>query len=211
MFQTTQNEDYLNLCIERVKKDITLTWVEQFLDITEERCDTNLKLQLNDIGCNLGQFWKGLKTRNSQIDYTGFDIEEIYLENARKIFPEKKEFFLLLDVTKEKPDLADITVVSATLEHFDDFAGILSNLLQTTSKMFILRSFMGDRSEKAIFVKDQSGYYYINQYSFREILELFDKHGYKTTVVRDRYTDSMPKYIGKGIVRTQYIIVGEKI
>jgi len=70
---------------------------------------------------------------------------------------------------------------------------------------------MGDRSEKAIFVKDQSGYYYINQYSFREILELFDKHGYKTTVVRDRYTDSMPKYIGKGIVRTQYIIVGEKI
>jgi len=44
-------------------------------------------------GCNLGQFWKGLKTRNSQIDYTGFDIEEIYLENARKIFPEKKEFF----------------------------------------------------------------------------------------------------------------------
>lgn len=211
MFQTTQNEDYLNLCIERVKKDITLTWVEQFLDIIEERCDTNLKLQLNDIGCNLGQFWKGLKTRNSQIDYTGFDIEEIYLENARKIFPEKKEFFLLLDVTKEKPDLADITVVSATLEHFDDFAGILSNLLQTTSKMFILRSFMGDRSEKAIFVKDQSGYYYINQYSFREILELFDKHGYKTTVVRDRYTDSMPKYIGKGIVRTQYIIVGEKI
>jgi len=49
MFQTTQNEDYLNLCIERVKKDITLTWVEQFLDIIEERCDTNLKLQLNDI------------------------------------------------------------------------------------------------------------------------------------------------------------------
>ncbi len=112
MFQTTQNEDYLNLCIERVKKDITLTWVEQFLDIIEERCDTNLKLQLNDIGCNLGQFWKGLKTRNSQIDYTGFDIEEIYLENARKIFPEKKEFFLLLDVTKEKPDPRDCELMS---------------------------------------------------------------------------------------------------
>lgn len=62
MFQESQNKEYLQLCIDRAK-DVELTWVEQFLDIIFDKVDHARQLRLNDIGCNLGQFWKGLKKR----------------------------------------------------------------------------------------------------------------------------------------------------
>ena len=69
MFQEAQDNEYLKLCIHRAKS-IYLTWVEQFLDIISENVDINKKLRLNDVGCNLGQIWKGLKKRDwaSRID-----------------------------------------------------------------------------------------------------------------------------------------------
>ena len=60
MFQESQNKEYLELCIDRAK-NVELTWVAQFLDIILDSVDSKSQLRLNDIGCNLGQFWKGLK------------------------------------------------------------------------------------------------------------------------------------------------------
>ena len=65
MFQDSQNQEYLELCIDRAK-NVELTWVEQFLDIIFDSFNSGEQLRLNDIGCNLGQFWKGLKKRGGQ-------------------------------------------------------------------------------------------------------------------------------------------------
>ena len=101
MFQKSQNDKYLELCVNRVKNKY-LTWVEQFLDIISENVDLNKQLKLNDIGCNLGQFWKGLKNREmNRIDY-----EEVYLKEAIKIFPELSDKLDLLDITNTSPLLA---------------------------------------------------------------------------------------------------------
>ena len=62
MFQESQNKEYLKLCIDRAK-NVELAWVKQFLDIIYDNFHSKSKLRLNDIGCNLGQFWKGLKKR----------------------------------------------------------------------------------------------------------------------------------------------------
>lgn len=209
MFHESQNEEYLNTCIMRAK-DEYLTWVEQFLDIIENIIRPNTRKSINDIGCSLGQFWKGLKKRHLDLDYNGYDIEPIYIIEAGKIFPEIINRIHCIDITKEKPRIADISVMSATLEHLDSLSPGLDNVLQTTRELFILRTFLGDVYDKSIFMKEGAKkYYHINQYSFLNVLELFDKYGFDTSVVVDKYTGSMPKYLGQGIVRTQYVVIGK--
>ena len=140
-----------------------------------------------------------------------YDIELIYLDAAKSIFPEISDCLEVLDITSGKPQKADISVMSATLEHLQSISPGLDNVLESTSELIILRTFMGEYSNKAIGYKEGANtYYWINQYSFLEICEIFLKHGFSTKIVRDRYTDSIPQYIRNGIIRTQYIIIGKK-
>ncbi|MBF0103976.1 MAG: hypothetical protein HQM16_01505 [Deltaproteobacteria bacterium] len=208
MFQKTQNIGYLNLCIQR-SKEIYLDWVEQFLDIIEGHIERDKTYSLNDVGCNLGQFWKGLKRRNLGIDYQGYDIEQIYLDKAQEVFPELKGKTALHDVTQTKPRESDISVMSAIVEHFADFSPGLDHVLAQSKKLVIVRTFLGDAEIKIKFLQKGAEIPYpINQYKFLDVLELFDQYGFKTKVLRDRATDSMPKLVERGILRTQYVVVG---
>lgn len=212
MFQESQDKEYLELCIHRAK-NIDLTWVEQFLDIICDSVSPDHQLRLNDIGCNLGQFWKGLKKRGgNNIQYFGYDFETVYLEEAKKIFPEISERLLHLDITTGKPPDCDITVCSATLEHLEYLQPGLDNMLQSTRRLFLLRTFLGDNSLKAIRMKEGAKTYYnIHQFSFNEIFLSLERNGFSAKVLRDRYTDSMPNYLDNGIIRTFFIVAGNKV
>jgi len=145
MFQESQNKEYLELCIDRAK-NVDLTWVEQFLDIICDNLPSKSERRLNDIGCNLAQFWKGLKKRGvGNIQYFGFDSEEVYLEEAKKIFPEISNKLFMLDISQEKPPECDITICSAVLEHLEYLQPALDNILQSTKETFLLRTFLGER------------------------------------------------------------------
>jgi len=211
MFQESQNREYLELCIHRAK-NVDLTWVDQFLDIICDDVSTADQLRLNDIGCNLGQFWKGLKKGGkSNIQYFGYDLETIYLEEAKKIFPEISERLFNLDITREKPPSCDITVCSATLEHLEYLQPGLDNMLQSTRKLFVLRTFLGESALKSIRMKEGAKIYYnVHQFSFHEIFLSLERNGFSAKVIRDRYTDSMPSYLDHGIIRTFFIVVGKK-
>ena len=210
MFQKSQNSDYLKVIIKRAKAEY-LTWVEQFLDIIEANIDLKRQNTINDIGCNVGQFWKGLARRKLKIKYRGFDIEPVYLKAAKSIFPEAKNCFYLVDIARKVPPRADISVVSATLEHLEFLFPGLDHILKSTTKLLLLRTFLAEYRDKTIFIKKNAKtYYYINAYSFSEIAEYLEKYGFKTEIVRDRYTDSLPKYLGQKIVRTQYVVIGRK-
>lgn len=210
MFQESQNKEYLELCIDRAK-NVELTWVEQFLDIICDNFYSKSKLRLNDIGCNLGQFWKGLKKRGGNTQYFGYDSEEVYLEEAKKIFPEISKKLFKLDITQEKPPDCDITICSATLEHLEYLQPALDNMLQSTKELFLLRTFLGEIPFKSIRMKEGAKTYYdIHQFSFSEIFLSFEKNGFSSKVIRDRYTDSMPNYLDNGIIRTFFIVVGTK-
>jgi trans-aconitate methyltransferase len=210
MFQKSQDNEYLKVIIGRAK-DEYLTWVEQFLDIIEANIDLKKTKHLNDVGCNIGQFWKGLARRKLRIKYRGFDIEPLYLKTAKSIFPEVKELFYFLDITRKVPPRADISVVSATLEHLEFLFPGLDHIFKSTTKQLLLRTFLAENRDKSIFMKENAKtFYYINSYSFSEISEYLEKYGFKTEIVRDRYTDSLPKYLGRGIVRTQYVVIGRK-
>ena len=212
MFHASQNQKKLDVMIRRAKNEL-LVWVEQFLDIIEEHYDGlgGGDIRLNDIGSCVGQFWKGLKRRRLAIEYYGIDVEPKYISAALEIFPELKDRLIQMDITCNMPDDSQITVVSATLEHLQSLFPALDHILKTTKKLVLLRSCLGEYTDKSIFMAEGAKVpYYINQYSFREILECFDSHDFETKVVRDTYTDSMPKYLGQGIVRAQYVIIGNK-
>jgi len=212
MFQESQNKEYLELCIDRAR-NIDLTWIEQFLDIIFDSVDSERQLLLNDIGCNLGQFWKGLKKKGwgDNIQYFGYDSEEVYLEEAKKIFPEISKKLFQFDITQGKPPDCDITVCSATAEHLEYLQPGLDNMLQSTKGLFLLRTFLGVEALKSISMKEGAKTYYnIHQYSFSEILLSFERNGFSSRVIRDRYTDSMPNYLDNGIIRTFFIVVGNR-
>lgn len=206
MFHKSQNKEYLELCVERTLGD-KFDWVNQFLDILGNTVGT-----INDIGCNVGQFYKALGGKN-KTNYIGYDIESIYIEKAEELFPDGK--FALLDINKERPRLADISISSATIEHCGPSA--LDNILSTTKKIAIIRTFLGIRHEEGYHQKKGSEPYLIKQFSFKEIFRIFVKNGFKVKLEIDSHTKSLPYYIqneenpDKGIIRTQYIIIGEKV
>ncbi|OGX23518.1 MAG: hypothetical protein A2Y03_05070 [Omnitrophica WOR_2 bacterium GWF2_38_59] len=213
MFHEALNEKCLEIYIDRVK-NIDLIWVEQFLDIISERICSDSYFRLNDIGCNLGQFWKGLKKREwgKNINYFGYDCDDLYLEEAKKVFSEISDNLFKFDVTQEKPPECDITVCSATLEHLENLQPGLDNMLQSTKKLFLLRTFLGEETlcSKRM-IEDAKVPYNVHQFSFRELFLALEKNGFSSKVIRDKYTDSMPVYLDDGMIRTIFIVAGSKV
>jgi SAM-dependent methyltransferase len=215
-FQESQDQEYLDLCKARLESPINLIWTTQAVDILSIPGINSI----NDIGCNVGQFYKATQMNGSgcwlrNVDYTGIDSDECYLDIARSVYPYQEEplrQFLQLDITKNSlPMRTDATVCSATLEHLERPLESLDYLLRNTLKVMVLRTFLGEMPLKAIRFKPKAQKpYVIHQFSFMEILDLFSQNGFETEVIRDKATDSMPKYLDQGIVRTQYFIVGKR-
>lgn len=206
MFHKSQNKEYLELCVERALGD-KFDWVNQFLDILGNTIGT-----INDIGYNVGQFYKVLNGKN-KAGYIGYDMEPIYTEKAKELFPDGK--FSLLNINNELSRPADISISSATIEHREHSA--LDNILSTIKKIAIIRTFLRMKHEEDYHQKKGSEPYLVKQFSFKEIFRIFVKNGFKVKLEIDSHTKSLPYYIqneenpDKGIIRTQYIIFREKV
>lgn len=213
MFHQTQNKDYLDLMIHRALHE-DLDWVEQYLDRLQDFYGEELKFKrIHDLGCAVGLFWKGIKRRNWSLNYFGYDIEPIYLQEAQSLFPELSGRLYVLDIDKQCPSVvADITVVSGMLEHISEYTLALQNILNSTREMLLLRTFLGNVTQKAIYQKKDAQFpYVINQYSFKEILSTCQAQGFKVIILTDQHTQSLPVTLSEDIVRTFYVIEATKI
>jgi hypothetical protein len=209
-FQNTQQDAYLELWIDRARNQY-LTWVEQALDIIEERLGDTGGASVNDVGCNLGLFWKGLKRRGLVLDYRGYDVEQLYLDHALEIFPELDGRISRLDITSATPPTADVSVTSATLEHLDHLHPALDHFLDSAERLIVLRTFLGEAPVRSLQkLEGAQNPYWVHQHAFQDVLDSFDRHGFVPSVLRDRHTDSMPIYMQNGIVRTCYFVVGAR-
>ena len=87
-WQATQNQDYL-LLLQRRLDEPRLMWVDQFVGLINELVNTKGRTQdilINDFGCNVGHFYRGVQAINGKIDYCGYDISEAYLFISKKKF-----------------------------------------------------------------------------------------------------------------------------
>ena len=72
-----------------------------------------------------------------------------------------------MNLEKKIPMKADISVISATLEHLNNPSKALNNFLKSTDQLIIIRSFFGKKIKKLFKDKKYVDYpYLINQYSF---------------------------------------------
>jgi SAM-dependent methyltransferase len=205
----TQNDEYLKLSSQRLSEP-PLIWVNQFTQIINDFVGENKqKYVINDIGCNVGHFARNVELINSDIAYRGIDISKTYLEIAKHHFP-KLDFFIEDFAQKElkiSQFNCDISVVSATLEHIDDYEQFLSNIFKTTSKMVLVRTFVGETSEMNYCLKEGATQsYLIRQFVLSDLVNKDFNKDWLFEEIIDEATLSKPKVICNSITRSQQIL-----
>ena len=148
-WHSTQNAAYLDLLESRLKEP-RLHWVDQFIEIiNREVINGDLRgqslISINDYGCNVGHFFRGIEDIKCAVDYRGFDISDTYLSIARKAFG--RQHFHHLDIEQNPMNAtwpqSNVAVISATLEHLENYGDALGNILSQTKDLVILRTFVG--------------------------------------------------------------------
>lgn len=202
-----QDDEYLKLSLDRLRDDHPpLDWCLQFAEMIGSRpIQVGQPWELNDVGCNVGHFCKALSRLATPPVYRGYDISETYLQIARKRYPQHS--FHFLDIAADAPEQdADVSIVSATLEHIEAWESALKHILQSSRQAVVLRSFFGEVELSDHYKKADAGLpYLIRQFTFRQMAETALSLNFKTRFLRDRATDSIAQYLGCGITRTQYV------
>ena len=205
----TQNDEYLKLSSQRLSEP-PLIWVKQFTQIINDFVGENKgKSVINDIGCNVGHFARNVELINSDIAYRGIDISKTYLEIAKHHFPNLD--FYIEDFAQKELNISqfncDISVVSATLEHIDDYEQFLSNIFITTSQMVLIRTFVGETSEMDYCLKEGATQsYLIRQFVLSDLVNKDFNKDWQFEGILDEATLSKPKVICNSITRSQQII-----
>ena len=211
----TQNKDYLDLSIKRLNEP-ALIWVSQFTDIINSKMKSfdKLALKINDIGCNVGHFYRNINEIESKVNYTGFDISKTYLDIARSHFPEAS--FIQEDVGSSKFDKnkynCDISVISATLEHIENYEVFLENVFQSTNELVLIRTFIGNESRKDYCLKPGANQsYLIRQFKLAELTDKSFNSSWNCDEIDDLATGGVQKQVCDGIDRSQRILSFQKV
>ena len=205
----TQNDEYLKLSSQRLSEP-PLIWVNQFTQIINDFIGENKdKYVINDIGCNVGHFARNVELINADIAYRGIDISKTYLEIAKHHFP-KLDFFIE-DFAQKELNISqfncDISVVSATLEHIDDYEQFLSNIFETTRQIVLIRTFIGETSEMDYCLKEGATQsFLIRQFVLSDLVNKGFNKDWLFEEVVDEATLSKPKVICDSITRSQQIL-----
>ena len=210
----TQNKDYLDLSIKRLNEP-ALIWVSQFTDIINSKMKSFNKstLKINDIGCNVGHFYRNINEIESKVNYMGFDISKTYLDIARSHFPEAS--FIQEDVGNSKFDKnkynCDISVISATLEHIENYEVFLENVFQSTNELVLIRTFIGNESRKDYCLKPGANQsYLIRQFKLAELKDKSFNSSWNCGEIQDLATGGVQKQVCGGIDRSQRILSFQK-
>tara|TARA_B100000674_G_C37936234_1_gene960424 strand:+ start:663 stop:1217 length:555 start_codon:yes stop_codon:yes gene_type:complete len=173
---------------------------------------------INDIGCNHGQLYKELKREklSDTWDYLGFDYDEYYLACAKEHFEHDVHRFKRLDIEKEVPRKAEATICSATFEHLDNPKQALRNMILSTRRYLILRTFVGEtdlfeEAKKSMGVDQE---YNINQFGLFSLTERFLSNGFSLKCLPDHATNmSEVKEVleGSGIKRKMVVLLAERM
>ena len=205
----TQNSDYLDVSEKRLTEP-PLIWVNQFTEIINSKFRTSQKIKINDIGCNVGHFARNINELKSDVDYRGIDISDVYLNIARQKFPElrfENQDFSSKELNREKFK-CDISIISATLEHIQNYKHFLKNIFSSTQKLVLIRTFVGDESRKEYCQKENAlKPYLIRQFKKEQLVnQVFNKE-WAVEFHEDKATESKWKNICAEIRRRQIVIV----
>ena len=205
----TQNSDYLEVSEKRLAEP-PLIWVNQFTEIINSKFGASQEIKVNDIGCNVGHFARNINELKSNVDYRGVDISDVYLNVARQKFPElrfENQDFSSKELNREQFK-CDISIVSATLEHVQNYKQFLKNIFSSTQKLVLIRTFLGDESRKDYCQKENAlNPYLIRQFKKDQLVNRDFNKKWTVEFREDKATKSKWKNICAEIKRRQIVIV----
>jgi 2-polyprenyl-3-methyl-5-hydroxy-6-metoxy-1,4-benzoquinol methylase len=205
----TQNNEYLKLSSQRLSEP-PLIWVNQFTQVINNFISEKIgKYVLNDIGCNVGHFARNVELINSEVTYRGIDISKTYLKIAKQHFTQLD--FFIEDFARQDLNIdqfeCDISIVSATLEHIEDYEQFLDNIFKTTSQLVLIRTFIGETSEMDYCLKEGATQsYLIRQFVLSDLVNKNFNKDWLLEEIIDEATLSKPKVICNSITRSQQIL-----
>lgn len=192
-------------------ENVRLTWCQQILEIIKKLKYSNPKI--NDLGCNYFQFYKEIKINKYVCDYFGYDIDKKFVNLGLKKFPELKTKYKITNIENSKLRKSDISIISDTLEVTEKPESILKNIILSTKKVVILRTFLSSQ-EKVKMVKNKKILkipYFINCFSYNTIIEYFIKNDFFPQIYPDLATNlSKENEIFPNVKRSFFIIVFTK-
>jgi hypothetical protein len=219
-WHSTQNAAYLDLLESRLNEP-RLHWVDQFVEIiNREVISGDLKgqasISINDYGCNVGHFFRGIEDIRCAVKYRGFDISGTYLSIARRTFG--REHFHQLNIEQHPVDAmwpqSNVAIISATLEHLDKYSHALGNIFSHTMDLVVLRTFVGKDSllDKCRTFGANSDFL-IRQFTIDDLTKISGELGWKYNQEIDQATLGKTKMVcnGNSVPRAQTVMVFTKL
>ena len=160
------------------------------------------EMSLLDVGCNAGHYLIGLKRINANLDYTGTDSYESYINKAKEIFSsDTNAKFEVSDLT-EKWDIKnkyDIVFCCNVLIHLPDFRIPIKNLLDSTKQVCIIRTLLDSATTIVKYAYTEefdddgspTNYCYFNTWKLEFIVDYIKKLGWNVEVIEDEYNSEV--------------------
>lgn len=88
-----------------------------------------------DVGCGTGEMFPYVKQACSNVNYTGIDLSESYINIAQKKFGDEAKFMCMdvMDYPSSEPNSFDLVICAGFLHHIDDDTVI--HLAQSAKKL----------------------------------------------------------------------------
>jgi len=183
--------------IERVKGNLSeMESTKQLVELISDVYKPGMNVL--DVGCNVGHYLVGIRKKFPELDYTGVDAYESYIEDAKKMFSnDHNAKFETRDIFKPiyPENKFDIVYCCNVLLHLPDFRIPLSNLLNSTKDVCYIRTLLSDHTtivqSPLTDVYDNEGkptnYWYLNTWNKGYFDSFVRDLGWKTEYIEDKF------------------------
>ena len=186
---------------ERIEGNLpAMECTKQLVKIISKFYSENSKIL--DVGCNVGHYLKAIRKRYPNLDYTGIDAYETYIKQAKKNFIlDSYAEFEVKDIFKPlfPKNPFDIVFCCNVLLHLPDFREPIKNLLESTRKVCIIRTLIGDLStivkssldDKFDNKGNPTNYFFMNTWGENHLIDYIKKLGWNVEIQSDEFNSEL--------------------
>tara|TARA_B110000495_G_C22982126_1_gene577426 strand:+ start:647 stop:1390 length:744 start_codon:yes stop_codon:yes gene_type:complete len=155
-----------------------------------------------DVGCNVGHYLRGIRRIFPEIQYTGIDAYEHYVNKAKKIFSnDPNSTFHVKDIFQpifpDKP--SEIVYCCNVLFHLPDFRIPIKNILESTKNVCFIRMLLADYTTivKLVFSDEYyddgspKEYKFMNTWNKDYFVEYVKKLGWNVELISDKFNSDI--------------------
>jgi ubiquinone/menaquinone biosynthesis C-methylase UbiE len=187
--------------IKRVKGNLPeMESTKQLVKLISKDYDSEMKIL--DVGCNVGHYLTGLRKKFPELDYTGVDAYEYYINAAKEEF--KNDSFANFEVKDILNPLFldkkfDIVYSCNVILHLPDFRKPIKNLLDCTKNKCYIRMLLGDHSTIVKSSVDEEfdkegnpiNFWYLNTWSKNIVIDFISKLGWEVNIIEDEFNSEL--------------------